>query len=174
MLAAVTPEKGVFVSHVARRGVAVTAVASVLASVALLVPQIAGALNLTTLGKVLSVLAVGFLTASAQRLAKGVKDRQTVKSALRVWPPEPLQSARLETLGVFPARDSAGQILEYRPRPADEDQALFDAFAGRIHQARDLDRGNDPHRVLAAAARIWRLAQTRPHVRSQNRHMLSI
>jgi hypothetical protein len=107
-----------------RRSVAVTAVTAVLATVAVLVPQITGALNLTTTGKILSVLAVGLLTASGQRLAKCVNDRQAEKDALRVWPPEPLGAARIETLGVFPVRGPKGWVAKYQPRPSGEDDAL--------------------------------------------------
>jgi hypothetical protein len=111
-----------------RGRVAVTAATTVLAFVALLVPGIAGALNLTTLGKVLSLAAVALLTAAGQRLAKRLKDRQAVSDAVRVWPPEPLGVARLETLGVFPARGATGRVTRYQPRPRGEDDELAGAL----------------------------------------------
>jgi hypothetical protein len=108
-----------------RRGVAVT---SVLAALAVVIPQITGSLNLTTQGKVLSILAVGLLTACGQRFAKCVRDRQADKDALRVWPPEPLARASLDSLGVFPAWGPAGEATKYQPRPRGEDQALAEAL----------------------------------------------
>jgi hypothetical protein len=111
----------------ARRNAAI-ATGGVLAFVALIVPQITGALNLMTLGKLLAVTGVALLTAIAQRLSKCVRDRQTVRDALRVWPPEPLGSARLETLGVYPARNANGVSTRYQPRPDGEDDTLADAL----------------------------------------------
>jgi hypothetical protein len=112
----------------ARRNVTITAATSVLAFVVLFLPQITAALNLTTLGKLLSVALVGLLTAFGQRLTKCVRDRNALKSALRVWPPEPLGVARLETLGVYPARDTKGQVTKYQSRPNGEDGTLTSAL----------------------------------------------
>jgi hypothetical protein len=111
-----------------RGRVAVTAATTVLAFVALLVPGIADALNLSTLGKTLSLAAIALLTAAAQRLAKRFRDRQGVSDAVRVWPPEPLGAARLETLGVFPARGATGRATRYQPRPRGEDDELAGAL----------------------------------------------
>jgi hypothetical protein len=117
----------------ARRNVTVTAATSVLAFVVLFLPQITAALNLTTLGKLLSVALIGLLTAFGQRLTKCVRDRNTLKSALRVWPLEPLGVARLETLGVYPARDAKGQVPKYQVRPSGEDGALASALRASKH-----------------------------------------
>lgn len=100
-----------------------------LAFVALLVPQIASSLSLTTLGKALLALALGLLTAAGQRFTKCYKQRQAIQAALRVWPPEPLGAADLATLGVFPARPANGQPAPYEPRPRDEDETLAAALA---------------------------------------------
>jgi hypothetical protein len=54
--------------------------------------------------------------------------RAAIQAALRVWPPEPLGSARLSTLGVFPAHDGQGRRVRYQPRPHGEDGALADAL----------------------------------------------
>ena len=116
------------VSPGVRRNAIVTTVTSALAFLVLFLPQITADLSLTTFGKLMSVALVGLLTTFGQLLAKCVRDRNILKGALRVWPPEPLGVARLETLGVYPARDAEGRVSRYQPRPNGEDDALADAL----------------------------------------------
>jgi hypothetical protein len=115
----------------ARRAVTVTtSVGAVLTFVALLIPQVADALSLTTAGKVLIAVGIGVLTACGQRLVSFRRAQSAVQAALRVWPPEPLGRARLSTLGVFPAHDGQGRLVRYQARPNGEDRALSDALRG--------------------------------------------
>jgi hypothetical protein len=116
------------VSPGVRRNAIITTVTSALAFLVLFLPQITAALSLTTFGKLMSVALVGLLTTFGQLLAKCVRDRNVLKGALRVWPPEPLGVARLEALGVYPARDAEGRVSRYEPRPNGEDDALASAL----------------------------------------------
>src|SRR5689334_3674424 len=102
----------------ARRGAAITTgAASIAAFVALLIPQVADALNLTTLGRVLVALGVGFVTACGHRFLSCWRSRQDIMAAVRVWPPECLGGARLDTLGVYPTEIVDGQVPKYQDRP---------------------------------------------------------
>jgi hypothetical protein len=113
----------------ARRAATITTGAgTVLAFVALLIPQVADSLALTTAGKILVAVGIGLLTACGQRLISVHRAHAGIQAALRVWPPEPLGRARLSTLGVFPARDGQGRHVRYQPRPNGEDAALADAL----------------------------------------------
>ncbi len=116
------------VSPGVRHNAIVTTVTSALAFLVLFLPQITAALSLTTFGKLMSVALVGLLTTFGQLLAKCVRDRNALKGALRVWPPEPLGVARLEALGVYPVRDAEGRMSRYQPRPNEEDGALAGAL----------------------------------------------
>ena len=115
-------------SRAQRAATLTTSVGAVLAFVALLIPQVADALSLTTLGKILIALGIGFLTACGQRLIAFRRARSAIQAALRVWPPEPLRRARPATLGVFPAHDAQGRVATYQPRPHGEDAALAEAL----------------------------------------------
>jgi hypothetical protein len=115
-------------SRARRAATLTTGAGAVLTFVALLIPQVADALSLTTPGKVLAAVGIGLLTACGQRLVSFRRARAAVQAALRVWPPEPLGSARLSTLGVFPAHDGQGRRVRYQPRPNGEDGALADAL----------------------------------------------
>jgi len=113
----------------ARRAATVsTGAGAVLAFVALLIPQVADALSLTTLGKILAALGIGLLTACGQRVVSFLRARAAIQTALRVWPPEPLGHARLSTLGVFPAHDAHGRLVPYQPRPNGEDGTIAEAL----------------------------------------------
>jgi hypothetical protein len=115
-------------SRARRAATFTTGAGAVLAFVALLIPQVADALSLTTAGKILAAFGIGFLTACGQRLVSFRRARATIQSTLRVWPPEPLGHARLSTLGVYPAHDGRGRRVRYQPRSGAEDGALADAL----------------------------------------------
>ena len=115
-------------SRARRAATLTTGVGAVVTFVALLIPQVADSLSLTTAGKILAAVGIGFLTACAQRLITFRRARAAIQAALRVWPPEPLGHARLSTLGVFPAHDRQGRLARYQPRPNGEDRALADAL----------------------------------------------
>lgn len=117
-------------SRARRAATLTTGVGAVLTFVALLIPQVADSLSLTTAGKVLIAVGIGILTACGQRAISFRRARSAVQAALRVWPPELLGRARLSTLGVFPAHDSHGRLVRYQARPNGEDRTLADALRG--------------------------------------------
>ena len=115
-------------SRARRAATLTTGAGAILTFIALLIPQVADSLSLTTPGKILIAVGIGVLTACGQRLVSFLRARAAVQAALRVWPPEPLGSARLSTLGVFPAHDGDGRRVRYQPRGDGEDAALADAM----------------------------------------------
>jgi hypothetical protein len=115
-------------SRARRVATVTTGAGAVLAFIALLIPQVADALTLTTTGKILAAFGIGFVSACGQRMISVRRARDAIRSSLRVWPPEALGRARLSTLGVFPAHDGQGRRVRYQPRPNGEDGALADAL----------------------------------------------
>jgi hypothetical protein len=117
-------------SHAKSTAVVLGGITSVAALLALLIPEIAGDLSLTPWGKIVVAVGAGVFVTTTQRLLVLLTARRDVAAAVRTWPPECADGARLSTLGVYPARTAEPYVL----RPAGEDSNVESALGNDTPQ----------------------------------------
>ncbi len=125
----------------ARRAATLTSGAgAVLTFVALLIPQVADTLSLTTLGKILAAVAIGLFTACGQRMVSFRRARAAIQAALRSHRAVYAQLLRLPRTHRGPGRDRAARQV------------------GREGVTGSADRGGASGRRCTPSGSAWRRA----------------